>query len=577
MKKKKEENKTGRKIFIKKFYEKNKITFIAVIIGTILCTLFNLLLAYLFQRLIDAANAKELHKLAGLTAIAGGYLLCVFINGLILMHTRNNFIEKALRQYKWYAYDQITKKSISSFANEETSRYISVLTNDVYSIEQNYLQGTINLILQASLFISALSMMLWYNVVLTLIAVGLSLVPILVSSALGKKVYFAERKVSGLNEGFVGMIKDLLSGFTVIKSFKAENETARIYEEQNSLVENTKCYRRKSEGLITLISGVAGTCVHIGVFMYGAYLAINGTITVGVVIAFVQLMNYILSPISTIPSLLANRRAATGLIDKLVNILEENKENNGTLQLETIGNGIKCEGLSFSYDNSGKVLSDVELHFETGKSYAVVGASGSGKTTLLNLLLGGYENYNGRITYGDIELRDINKDSLYDMISMIQQNVFIFNSTIKNNITMFKSFVGEKVESAVRRAGLSELIATKGDHYLCGENGVGLSGGEKQRISIARSLMRDTPILLMDEATAALDNATAYNVEDAVLGIDGLTRIIVTHKLEEALLKRYDGIVVFSGGKVIEQGRFDELMSGDTYFRSLFNVSKCEA
>ncbi len=576
--KKNRENKTvSRKECIHIFYEKNKLIFIITVLSLIFSSLLNLLLAYLFQELIDSAYAKEMNKLVWLITVAGIYIVFVAFNGVISCHTRNNFVEKAMQQYKKYAYESITKKSISSFANEATSRYISVLTNDSFSIEQNYLQGTINLIAQSAVFIAALIMMICYNLPLTLIAISLSFIPIFITMKLGKRIYIAEYKVSSLNENFVGLVKDMLMGFSVIKSFKAENETVQIYDRQNTLVEKTKSYRRKVEAFIILISGLAGTCIHIAIFIFGTYLAIRGTITIGVVIAFVQLMNYVLQPINTIPSLLANRKAAIGLIDKLVEIMQENSENKGTCQLEEIGEGIVCEALEFSYQEGETVLNGLDLHFEKGKSYAIVGASGSGKTTLLNLLLGGYDNYNGKITYGGLELREINRDSLYDFISIIQQNVFVFDSTIKNNITMFKEFAAEKIESAVQRAGLTELIKSKGEDYHCGENGVGLSGGEKQRISIARSLLRDTPVLFMDEATAALDNATAYNVENAILNIDGLTRIIVTHKLEDTLLERFDEIVVFSGGRVIEKGNFNHLMEEETYFRSLFNVSKCKA
>ena len=215
--------------------------------------------------------------------------------------------------------------------------------------------------------------------------------------------------------------------------------------------------------------------------------------------------------------------------------------------------------------------------FEKGKNYAVVGSSGSGKSTILKLILGYYKNYHGEITMDGIPLRDINLDSLYDQISIIQQDVFLFDSSIENNITMFRSFDESKLNSAIERAGLLELIKDKGRDYSCGEGGKNLSGGEKQRISIARSLIRDTPILLMDEATSGLDNETAINVENAVLDIQGMTRIIVTHRFNESTMKRYDSILVMNKGKLVEHGTFDKLMEDKGYFYSLYNVSRAEA
>ena len=167
----------------------------------------------------------------------------------------------------------------------------------------------------------------------------------------------------------------------------------------------------------------------------------------------------------------------------------------------------------------------------------------------------------------------MDSDSLYDLISLIGQNVFLFDNTIRENITMFRHFPDEAVNSAVNRSGLAAVIAAKGENYRCGENGNGLSGGERQRVSIPRSLLRKTPVLRLDEATAALDNQTAFEVTDAILKLDGLTRIVVTHRLEEALLRQYDEIIVLRDGRIIEQGTFENLMEETGYFHSLFTVS----
>ena len=203
-----------------------------------------------------------------------------------------------------------------------------------------------------------------------------------------------------------------------------------------------------------------------------------------------------------------------------------------------------------------------------------MGASGSGKSTLLSLLAGGYDGYAGSITVDGRELREASSESLFDLMCMVQQNVFVFNDTLRSNITLFHDFPAEQVEEAVAHSGLTDVVARKGYDYLCGENGCGLSGGERQRVSIARCLLRQTPVMLIDEATAALDNQTAREVTEAILSLKGLTRVVVTHRLEAPLLEKYDTIYVLRGGTVCEAGSFRELMAGDTYFRSLYNVSQ---
>ncbi len=327
--------------------------------------------------------------------------------------------------------------------------------------------------------------------------------------------------------------------------------------------------------LVSLFGMVSGIIAQLGGFLFGAYLALSGkNVTAGTTVVFVQLMNYVLGPIGTIPTCLAERKAAKALIVKLANALDQSvREDEESVPVE-LKSGIEIRNLSFGYEKDNPVLENISCRFETNKKYAVVGASGSGKSTLLNLLMASYSDYGGEILYGDTELKNISGGALYDMQSIIQQNVFVFNATIRENITMFKSFDEDKIDEAIRLSGLNELMKEKGDDYLCGENGSGLSGGEKQRISIARSLLKNSKILLVDEATASLDKETAHQVSTAILNLDGITAVTVTHALEESILRRYDGILTLRNGRIAEAGTFDELIEKKGYFYSLYTVSQ---
>lgn len=558
------------------FMHNNHMNFIGALIASLLTAAISLIISWLLQQIIDAATGNNPEfTLFQLLIISIGLVL-VFIGGWAIdQKARPSFVEKAMVQYKAMVFSEISKKSISSFATENTSVYLSALSNDATSIETNYLAKIFLLIQQIVMFVGAFIMMLYYSPLLTLIAVLLSLCPVIGSILTGSRLANMEKAVSKKNEGFLGTVKDMLTGFSVVKSFKAEKEMMKLFRVGNEEAELSKRKKRQVEILIEMIGIVTGFIAQFGVFLFGAYMAIHSqAITSGVIIIFVQLMNYVISPIGEVPQILAHRKAALALIDKLAVSLSEQADQNGVTIGQTLEKGITFKHVSFGYEEEQTVLKDISLQFEAGKRYALVGGSGSGKSTLLNLLMGGYSGYQGEICYDGLELRQLNLDCLYDLVSIIQQNVFVFDSSIENNITMFKEFEQDRMERAIDQAGLLELIEQKGVDYVCGENGNGLSGGERQRISIARCLLKGSSVMLVDEATAALDAKTAVAITNSILEIENLTRIIVTHRLEETILRKYDKIFVLQNGNLAEHGTFEELMKEKGYFYSLYMVSQ---
>lgn len=558
------------------FFKDNRFWFTLALAATILLAFFNLFISWQMQQIIDIASGGAAQfSLDQISWLVASTILVLMLIMVLDYYARPRFIRKALHQYKDFAFTEITKKSIQSFMSENTSTYISAFSNDIASIEANYLANYFNLIRDIILFTGAFALMIFYNPLLTLIAFGLSVIPVIASLLTGNKLAAIETKVSDQNADFLGMVKDILSGFSVVKSFQVEREIIRNFAEMNAKTEELKSRRKMTEIMIQMIGAWAGIIAQFGVFIVGAYMALGGQgVTAGVVIVFVQLMNFVLSPISSVPQIIANRKAANALIDKLSAAITTNVREAGVRVDSTLDQGIRLENLSFAYDEARPVLEGIDHTFEKGRSYAIVGGSGSGKSTLLNLLMGSFSNYQGQIYFDEAELRSINTDSLYDLMSIVQQNVFIFNQSLRDNITMFHEFDQAKIDRAVHMAGLDNLIREKSWDYPCGENGSGLSGGERQRVSIARCLLRETPILLVDEATASLDAATAFSITSSILEISGLTRIIVTHQLEEALLRKYDEILVIKKGRVEEQGSFGKLMENKEYFYSLFNVAQ---
>lgn len=562
--------------YTRQFYKGNRFCFLLAVIQIILLTAGNLLISWLIQQIVDLiAGENTVFTLPQLALITAATIAMIGIAFGFAYCSKPRFIARAIGQYKNYVFEQLSKKSISAFSGENTSLYISALSNDAAAIENNYLANIFGMIDQTLMLFSALVMMFCYSPLLTVVSVGLSLLPIGVSILAGNRMVTAEKRVSDLNENYMSALKDSLTGFSVIKSFCAELQMCRLFAEEVMKVSDAKEKRKKLSIIIQMFSAIASAIVQLGVFLTGAYLALSGRgITVGTVLVFVQLLNFVLDPITQIPAYLAEYRSAKALIQKLADALGRNVREDGTVEKRSLAKSITLHQVSFFYEAEKPALQDVSFAFDAGKSYAVVGASGSGKSTLLNLLMASHADYTGSICYDDTELRQIRSESLYEMISVVQQNVFIFNASIRDNITMFSDFPKEEVDRAIELSGLSRLIAERGEDYRCGENGSGLSGGEKQRISIARSLLKKSRVLLADEATAALDAQTAFQVSNAILALHGLTRIVVTHALDENLLKQYDCVLALKNGSIAESGCFDELIDKKGYFYSLFTVAQ---
>ena len=559
--------------YIRAFYAHNRLRFLVTAALYMLQIPAMLIVSWVLGEVIDAVAALDAARLVRLLWAAAGVAVFLGVSEALYYRALSGWLGRALRQYKSCAFQKLSEKGISAFARENTGRYLAVLTSDVTVIGSDYLQSLFDLIMLPLNFAATLVFLLTYSPALTGASVALCVLPFLGVTVFGPGLARREKALSDANEGFVGRVKDLLAGFAVIKSFKAEPEAGRIFDGEDRALEHARSRRLRWRGAMQGAGSSLSVIMQFGMFFIGAYLALRGSITAGTVLIFTNLSHSLIQPVQQIPQLLAQRKAARGLIEKLATVTEENAARRGEPIEPALRDAIELRDVSFAYEPGKPVLQNVSMRLEAGKKYALVGPSGSGKSTLLHLLMGAHDGYTGSLTVDGRQMRAIDPDSLYDLESLIGQSVFLFDDTIRRNITMFRNFPDGAVDSAASRAGLCPLLAERGEDYRCGENGAGLSGGERQRISIARALLRGTPVLLLDEATAALDNETAYAVASAILDLEGLTRLVVTHRLEASFLARYDEVFVLRDGAVAEQGTFADLMARKGYFYSLYTVA----
>lgn len=562
--------------YIHTFFAKNKILIFFTVLAYIGDSLLNIILSWYLQVLLDTMSRNVKEDLFNLTLLFLIFILILIVIMIIKYFSYPRFLEKAVLQYRDQVFHDLLTKNVATFSNEKTATYLSGFTNDMISIKDNYLKNIFNFIQLIIMLIGSLGLMFYYNVYLTLIAILLSILPMLSSILLGGKLGEKERIVSESNEVYVSSLKDILTGFPTIKTFQTEKDVHQQFNTISQTLEENRKNTNKTKELIEGIGSLTGIIAQVGVMLIGAYFVItdSNNLTIGMVIAFTNLMNLVIQPLAVIPKILGERKAAKELIVKLAKNLNNNIVENGTKVLEKGANPpiIRMKNVSYYHEGGNIGVSNVSFKLDSGKIYGIVGGSGSGKSTLLNLIMKSKPNYSGEIFLDDLELQKLTSQSLYNSISLIQQEVFLFDTTIENNVTMFKEFPQKEIDKALSISGLSKLIELKGKDFLVGENGKNLSGGERQRIAIARALIRDNSVILVDEVTSALDNHTAQQINETLINLQGTTRIIVTHRFENQILDQFDEILVMKNGRLVEVGSFKNLMNQKGYFYSLYTV-----
>ncbi|MCI6667768.1 MAG: ABC transporter ATP-binding protein/permease [Romboutsia timonensis] len=555
-----------------KYLFKYKLLFFTRVLTISLAALSVICFDFMMGFIVDIFSNGETEKFVPIILASIFLIILLFVTEYIDGYVMSSYIKNTVNYLRCDIFTKILNKDMKDFSLDNSGKYISILYNDIKIIEDSLLN---NIFLVISSFISFIISLLFLfsispSIVIFIVIFGI--LGFVIPNALSKKLIVEKNNYSHNLEEITSVTKDLFSGFEVIKGFNIGSKINTIFKNSSNTVESTK---KKCSILESIIKGFSlsfSVTVYLGVLILGGYLMYKGEISVGTAIIIIQLSTHIVGPVKTSISLINQIKSVSLIADKIDEILYDSCEDIEEVSLPKFENKIEIKNLDFSYTNDRKALNNINLTFEKNKKYAIVGESGCGKSTLIKLLMRYYKDYNGDILIDNKDIHKIFSNDLYKNMSMIQQNVFMFDDSIKENIKLFANYSDEEVLSICDRSGLSNLISRLPDgiNSLVGENGNKLSGGEKQRIAIARSLINNTKILILDESTSALDNETAYNLESSLLSINDLTLIVVTHKLIKNILLNYDEIIVMKDGVVIEKGSFDYLISLKGYFYSLY-------
>ncbi|GAA0120901.1 MAG: ABC transporter ATP-binding protein [Clostridium argentinense] len=559
---------------MKKYIFKSKVLLFLNIIFIMLHSLLNIMLAYTLKYLLDIAENRDIQQFKLMIIFIIVYITLLFTISFIKKLLQAKFIEKTMFNLKQDIFIKIINKSIENFNNEKSAQYISILTNDLRIIESDYYVNILNIVSSVFSFIVACGVLISLNVYIAIGVLFTTLITIFIPQLINKYIQKSKVDFSDKLARFTSKIKDIFSGYEVIKCFNIENKITKDYCTVNAEVEKSKYNLTVLTSLAGSLSFTLAMSMFFTALSIGTYLTIIGSITIGTMIAASQLMNNIANPIVEISNGINILKSVRLLESKIIQTIEQDCFEENDYHKSLFESNIEFKNVSFAYPNSGYILRNISFKIEKGKKYAIVGESGSGKSTLIKLLIKYYENYEGEILVDNVLNKSINTSDLYNLISVIHQNVFIFDGNIRDNITLYNKYEESEINKALELAGLNSTIRNSENKLdkLVGENGIALSGGEKQRISIARAIIRKTPIIILDEPTASLDAETSYNIENSILNLSDSTVIVITHKLNKELLSKYDTIISIKNGNIVEEGDFETLISNKGYFYNLYNL-----
>ncbi len=517
----------------------------------------------------------------GLIAVASAVLLAVYVLNTGLMaivtywgHMLGINIETDMRRV---AFDHLQKLSFAFFDNQKTGHLVGRLTKDLEEIGEVAHHGPEDLFIALMTFVGALGLMISVNWKLALITAVVVPLTAWVTSRYGSRMTNNFRSLYGRVGDFNARIEENVGGMRVVQAFANEDHERALFEKDNQNYRRTKLDAYRIMAASTSLSYMSMRLTQMIVLISGAYFVLAGELSAGGFVGFLLLVTVFFRPvekinsvIETYPKGIAGFRRFRDLLDVEPDIADAPD----AVAVDHLKGDIVYRGVSFGYSAEKPVLVDIDLAIKAGETIAFVGPSGAGKTTICSLLPRFYEATAGSISIDGIDIKDMTLTSLRQQIGIVQQDVFLFAGTIRENIAYGRLGASEAdILDAARRAELDGVIANMPDGLdtVIGERGVKLSGGQKQRLAIARMFLKNPPILILDEATSALDTETEQAIQRSLAELaEGRTTLIIAHRL--ATIREADRIVVVDRSGIAEEGQHGQLLAAGKHYSRLYKA-----
>lgn len=522
--------------------------------------------------MIPGIDLDKVGKIALTLAIL--YVISAVV-GYIQSFTVATIVQRFSQRLRKAIQTKIDKVPLNYFDSHSQGDTLSRVTNDVDLLGQSLNQSLGTLVTSTMLLIGSIFMMFHSNVSMALTAIGSVLIGfVLVMVIMGSSQPLFKRQQNNL-AAINGYVEEIYSGHNVVTSYNAAGETSETFKKLNTNLYKSMWQSQFLSGIMMPLMIFVGNFGYVMVCVVGAVKVINGDITMGDVVAFMTYVRIFSQPLSQIAQAFTQMQSATAAMSRVFEFLEEDEmedESDKERQLSDVNGEVTFDNVFFGYSKDKTIIHDFSAVTKPGQKVAIVGPTGAGKTTIVNLLMKFYEIDKGQITIDGVDTRLMTREEVHDQFSMVLQDTWLFEGTIKENLIYNQeNITDEQVIAAAKAVGVHHFIMTlpKGyDTYL--DDSVTLSIGQKQLLTIARALLKDSPLLILDEATSSVDTRTEELIQKAMDKLmEGRTSFVIAHRL--STIRNADLILVMKDGNIIEQGNHDELMAADGFYADLYN------
>ncbi len=562
---------------LKPFVLQYKKSYLILFIILMIQIFFTLAFAWFFGNLTDAAISSNLDRIKVLVPIGIGLILLNIISSYFYILNETVAINGIKKELKSYLFSHILRLPAGEFAKLQTGDLLSHFNNDIQSIDGVIGSTLIELVRFPLIYVAVFVYLYQINYMLCLISLVAAPFAIVLGIFFGFLLRNNNRRIYSLFGQINTILSETFSGFTVIRSFTLEKLTY-----QNFFKKNDELYQlERANSKLRAWFFTAGELLSSFSFLFslclGAYFVFRGEMTVGTLLIFINLVNYLVSPLMGLASIWASFQRSATAVERLSTVLDLHPESD-TLPTHNPAikmiSSIRFQDVTFRYDDNEPIFKQLELDVPVGKVVALVGPSGAGKSTFFSLLQGIYKPNQGHVFINRKSTQDYSPEDLRSAIAYVPQETFLFSGTIRENLMIARPKITElEMEQACIQAYLHDFVMSLPQGYdtEIGERGIRLSGGQKQRLSIARAILKNAPILLLDEATSALDNETELHVQQALHDLmKNRTTIIIAHRL--STIQHADLIITIDHGKIVEMGSHDELLQHQGMYEKLYNI-----